>query len=94
MQVAVIGVGVMGSAIAGRLLDVGAAVAVYDVAPDKCRVLTGRGARLAASPRDATAGAEFAITSLNSADVVERAVFGADGVAAAAARRRMEDCHP
>jgi len=86
MHVAVIGVGVMGSAIAGRLLDVGATVAVYDVAPDKCRAFSARGARVAASPRDATAAAEFAITSLNSADVVERAVFGPDGVAAAAAK--------
>lgn len=86
MQVAVIGVGVMGSAIAGRLLDVGATVAVYDVAADKCRASAARGARVAASPRDAVAAAEFAITSLNSADVVERAVFGPDGVAAAAAK--------
>ncbi len=89
MQVAVIGIGVMGSAIAGRLLDVGAKVAVYDVAPDKCRALSERGARVAASPCDATAAAEFAITSLNSADIVERAVFGPDGVAAAAANDKL-----
>ena len=35
MQVAVIGVGVMGAAIAGRLLDVGVRVPVFDVAPNK-----------------------------------------------------------
>lgn len=89
MRVAVIGVGVMGSAIAGRLLDVGATVAVYDVAPDKCRALAARGARVAASPRDAAAAAEFAITSLNSADVVERAVFGPEGVAATATKNTL-----
>jgi 2-hydroxy-3-oxopropionate reductase len=89
MHAAVIGVGVMGSAIAGRLLDVGVAVAVFDVAPDKCRALTARGARAAVSPRDATAGAEFTITSLNSAEVVEHAVFGADGVAAAATEDKL-----
>lgn len=85
MRVAVVGVGVMGSAIAGRLLDVGASVAVYDVAADKCRPLAARGARVAASARDAAAASEFTITSLNNADIVERAVFGADGVAAGAA---------
>ena len=91
MRVGVVGVGVMGSAIAGRLLDVGATVAVYDVAPDKCLPLAARGARVAASPRDAAAGAEFAIMSLNSADVVERAVFAAEGLAAAAANVLLVD---
>ena len=91
MRVAVVGVGVMGSAIAGRLLDVGATLAVYDVVPDKCRALAARGARVATSPRDAAAAAEFAITSLNNADVVERAVFAADGLAAAAANTLLVD---
>jgi len=91
MRVAVVGVGVMGSAIAGRLLDVGATVAVYDVVPDKCLPLAARGARVAVSPRDAAAGAEFAITSLNSADVVERAVFAAEGLAAAGANTLLVD---
>ena len=89
MQAAVIGVGVMGAAIAVRLLDVGVTVAVYDVTPDKCGPLSARGARVAASPRDATAAAEFAITSLNSADIVERAVFGPAGVAAAATKNKL-----
>ena len=89
MQAAVIGVGVMGAAIAGRLLDVGVTVAVYDVTPGKCGPLAARGARVAASPRDATAAAEFSITSLNSADIVERAVFGPDGVAAAATKDKL-----
>ena len=35
MQAAVIGVGVMGAAIAGRLLDVGVEVTVFDVVPNK-----------------------------------------------------------
>ncbi|HVY64997.1 MAG TPA: NAD(P)-dependent oxidoreductase [Gammaproteobacteria bacterium] len=88
-RVAVIGVGVMGSAIAGRLLDTGAAVAVFDVVADKCRALAARGARVAASPRDAAGTAAFVITSLNSADVVERAVFGHEGVAVAAAADKL-----
>ena len=89
MRVAVVGVGVMGSALAGRLLDTGATVAVYDVAADKCRALAARGAQVAGSARDAAAAATFTITSLNSADVVERAVFGAGGIAEAAAADRL-----
>jgi 2-hydroxy-3-oxopropionate reductase len=84
MQVAVVGVGVMGSAIAGRLIDSGAVVHVYDVVPGKCAPIGSRGARVVASARDAVAASEFVITSLNSADIVERAVFGAQGIAAAA----------
>jgi 2-hydroxy-3-oxopropionate reductase len=84
MQVAVIGVGVMGSAIAGRLLDTGAVVFVYDSAPGKCQPLLSRGAQEAASARAAAASADFVITSLNSAATVECAVFDADGIAAAA----------
>jgi len=89
MQVAVVGVGVMGSAIAGRLVETGAAVTVFDVATEKCEPLRERGARVAASPSEAAAGAEFVITSLNTADVVEAAVFGVDGVAEAAAPEKL-----
>lgn len=84
MQVAVIGVGVMGSAIAGRLLDTGASVSLYDRNPEKCAALVDRGAKAAASAEQASAAAAFVITSLNSADIVESAVFGPAGVAAAA----------
>lgn len=89
MDVAVIGVGVMGSAIAGRLLDTGATVRVFDVAPEKCAELATRGARVAESASEATGAAEFVITSLNDAGVVERAVFGPEGVAAAAAPEKL-----
>ena len=81
---AVIGVGVMGGAIAARLLETGANVAAFDLDSAKLRPLADKGARPAASPADATRGAAFVITSLNSARIVEAAVFGPDGVASAA----------
>jgi 2-hydroxy-3-oxopropionate reductase len=89
MRVAVIGVGVMGAAIAGRLLDTGATLTVFDVAADKTAALAKRGAHVAASAQAAAAAAEFVVTSLNSAEIVERAVFGPAGVAAAAARDKL-----
>jgi 2-hydroxy-3-oxopropionate reductase len=84
MRVAVIGIGVMGAAIASRLLATGTAVWVHNRSPEKCAPLVQQGARLAASPREATEAADFIITSLNGADILEEVVFGADGIAAAA----------
>ena len=89
MRVAVIGVGVMGSAIAGRLIATGAQVTLFDAQPGKCDALAAQGAGLADSARDATAAADFVITSLNSAAVVERAVFEEDGIAAAATPAKL-----
>lgn len=84
MQVSVIGVGVMGSAIAGRLLDSGVSLHLYDRDPAQMAPLVARGATAAASAREATASASHIIISLNSAAIVEQAVFGPDGVAQAA----------
>lgn len=87
-SVAVIGVGVMGSAIAARLLAEGHAVVVYDVDPKKLALLKAKVARAAASPSDATK-ADFVILSLNGAGIVERVVFGAKGVAEAGAPTKL-----
>lgn len=88
-RVAVIGVGVMGSAIAARLLDTQASVHVFDALPGKCAALAQRGAYIAASAREATETADFVITSLNSAATVELAVFGAEGIAAGAGADKL-----
>jgi len=83
-RVAVIGVGIMGSAIARRLLECGHAVCVFDLDTAKVAALVQQGAQPAASAAEAASSADFVITSLNSAAVVERALFGDVGVAAAA----------
>lgn len=84
MQLAVIGVGVMGSAIAGRLLDSGATLHLYDRNAAQMAPLIARGAIASGSAREATANADHVIISLNSAAIVEQVVFGPDGVAQAA----------
>ncbi|HWU02723.1 MAG TPA: NAD(P)-dependent oxidoreductase [Novosphingobium sp.] len=83
MQLAVVGVGVMGSAIARRLIDCGAQVALFDLSAAAMAPLVALGAQGAASPAQAAGGAQAVITSLNSAAIVERAVFGPDGIAQA-----------
>ncbi|CAN7487884.1 NAD(P)-dependent oxidoreductase [Variovorax paradoxus] len=84
-RIAVVGVGIMGSAIARRLLECGHAVSVFD--PDKAKVqaLQAQGAHAAPTAADAAAASDFVITSLNAAAVVERALFGENGVADAPA---------
>ena len=81
MIVAVIGVGVMGSAIAKRLIECGLSISVHDALPRKCSSLVALGAREFRSAAEATAGSDFVIVSLNSASIVEQAVFGPGGIA-------------
>ncbi|KLN52166.1 NAD(P)-dependent oxidoreductase [Variovorax paradoxus] len=83
-RVAVIGVGIMGSAIARRLLECGHAVCVFDLDSTKVAALEQQGAHAARTAATAAAASDFVITSLNSAAVLERALFGEAGVAAAA----------
>lgn len=80
-RVAVVGVGIMGSAISRRLLDCRHAVTVFDLDPAKLAPLLALGAHTAPSAAAAASGADFVITSLNSAAIVRAAVFGPGGVA-------------
>ncbi|MDM0038621.1 NAD(P)-dependent oxidoreductase [Variovorax sp. J22G21] len=87
-RVAVVGVGIMGSAIARRLLDCGHSVSVFDLDPAKVAALEVQGAQAAGTAAAAAAASDFVITSLNAAAVVERAIFGEAGIAAAPADAR------
>ncbi|MGO9420858.1 NAD(P)-dependent oxidoreductase [Roseiarcus sp.] len=83
-SVAIVGVGVMGGAIATRLLDTGATVIVFDRDDSKKGALREKGARAALSAAEAARRTPLVITSLNSAKIVESAIFGPEGVASAA----------
>ena len=84
-RVAVIGVGIMGSAIARRLLECGHDVSVFDPDTAKVAALEAHGAKVAGSAQAAAAASDFVITSLNAAATVERAIFGEAGIASAPA---------
>ena len=88
-RVAIIGAGIMGTAIATRLLDCGHNLHVFDLDAAKVAALMGKGAEAAASPADATAQADYVILSLNHADIVRKAVFGPGGVAESAAASKL-----
>jgi 3-hydroxyisobutyrate dehydrogenase len=63
-KIALLGLGLMGSGMAGRLLDAGYPLSVWNRTPDKAQALAGRGARVAKSPRDAAKDAQVVISML------------------------------
>jgi 3-hydroxyisobutyrate dehydrogenase-like beta-hydroxyacid dehydrogenase len=80
-KVAFIGLGRMGHGMAGRYLDGGFAVAVWNRSKAKADDLIARGARWAHSPADAADGAD-AIVTMVADDEASRAVWlGNDGAA-------------
>jgi 3-hydroxyisobutyrate dehydrogenase len=73
--VAVLGTGIMGAPMAGRLLDAGFAVRVWNRTASKTEPLVARGAIAADSPADAVRGADFVLTVLADGPAVH-AVMG------------------
>lgn len=80
VNVALIGAGAMGGAIGTRLVQTGNRVVVFDLDAEKVAELVRHGAIAAVSAAEAAAQSDYVVTSLNSPQVVEIAVFGEDGV--------------
>ena len=75
-RVAVLGTGIMGSAMARNLLRGGLAVTVWDRLPEATAGLAREGARAAGSAAEAVRDASVVITTLPTAAVVESVMFG------------------
>lgn len=83
-QVAILGLGTMGSAMAANLLKAGHSLTVYNRTAAKALPLVSAGARLASTPAEAAKGASI-ILSMLADDAASRAVWlGRDGALAAA----------
>lgn len=67
----------MGSRIAGRLLDVGHNVVVWNRTPSKANALVGRGAAPVGSPAEAAARVDYLITMIANPEAL-RAVYTRD----------------
>ncbi len=78
-----IGLGLMGAPMAGRLLDAGYGLSVWNRTRAKMTPLVERGARAMASPRALAEASDMVLMCLTDAKAVEAVVFGPDGVATA-----------
>lgn len=81
MKLAFCGLGVLGAAMARRLLGAGHELAVWNRTPAKAAPLAELGAQVAATPADAARGAEGVLLCLLDAASVEAVVFGDEGLA-------------
>src|SRR4051794_28159937 len=70
VRVGILGIGLMGSAMARRLLDEGIGVIAWDRDPEHARALEDRGAPWAADPAEVLRGTRAVITMLPTADVI------------------------
>jgi 3-hydroxyisobutyrate dehydrogenase-like beta-hydroxyacid dehydrogenase len=82
ISVASIGLGRMGSGIARNLQKSGCLLTVYNRTAEKAQPLVAAGAKLARTPCEAAAGAEFVITNLMDDESVLGAVTGPVGILA------------
>ena len=83
-RIGIVGVGLLGSAVASRLLARGFEVTGHDTRPEQVTALAASGLRAAKSAADAAAGADAVITILTTPAVVEAVWLGADGLLEAA----------
>jgi 3-hydroxyisobutyrate dehydrogenase len=83
-QIAFIGLGRMGHGMAGRYLENGFTVAVWNRSKSKAEDLIARGARWAASPADAAEGADAIVTMVADDEASQGVWLGKDGAATTA----------
>ena len=83
MKLAFCGLGIMGEAMARRLLQAGHSVRVWNRTRSKADDLVAEGAQWCDTPADAAQGVEGVLMCLLDANTVEQVVFGPGGVAQA-----------
>ena len=89
MRFGYLGVGNMGRPMAGKLLDAGHELCVYDVSEDAMRPLLERQARQAISPRELADTCDTVIVSLPTLEIFLRALSGPDGLLAGKALKTL-----
>lgn len=82
MKTTVLGLGIMGTGVARNLQAKGMLHAVYNRTADRAEPFRAPGVRVAATPREAAAGAEVVIAVVGDDDASEAVWFGEDGALA------------
>ncbi len=91
MHIGFIGLGRMGGLMAGRLIDAGHTLTVFDVAEAAVSALEARGSKRAASPRAVADAAELVFASLPSPSIVRDTAIGPEGVIGGSAIKTFVD---
>ena len=86
-----IGLGKMGAPMAGRLLDAGYALTIFDTREAALAPFVARGAKSAGSPAAVASAVETVLVSLPTPDVVRQVALGRDGIAAGTKVRTFVD---
>jgi 2-hydroxy-3-oxopropionate reductase len=89
MRFGYLGVGKMGQPMAGKLLDAGHELWVYDISDDAMRPLLERQARQATSPKALADTCDTVIVSLPTLEIFQRALSGPDGLLAGKALKTL-----
>src|SRR5260370_122203 len=84
MRVGFIGLGAMGSRMAGRLLAAHHEVVVYNRTPERTKGLAQGGATVAATPGQLAADVDIVCSSVANDAALEQVMFGPDGALAGA----------
>lgn len=84
-RIAFLGIGLMGAPMAERLMAANYSLTLWNRTRAKAEAIMRPGSRVAATSSEAAAGATVLITMLENGPVVEAALFGPDGAAAALA---------
>ena len=80
MNVGYIGIGIMGRAMAGRLLAAGHTLFVHNRTPDKAKALVEKGATLCMDAADVACRSEVLFINVPDTPDVEKVLFGAGGI--------------
>lgn len=88
-RIALIGAGIMGQAIGQRLVACGHRLSVFDIDTARVAQLAALGATAVEHPAAATGRSDYVILSLNHADIVDKAVFGGNGIVQAGSSAKI-----
>lgn len=89
MRIGYLGVGNMGQPMAGKLIDAGHEVWIYDIREEAMRPLLERQARRASSAKELADACETVVVSLPTLDVFRQALAGPDGLLAGNVMRTL-----
>jgi len=81
-SVGYLGMGIMGSAMAGRLVDAGYTVTVWNRSAEKCKELQAKGAKVGANPQAVIESCDITFACTSDPASARSVVFGENGVLA------------